>query len=231
VSDLSGVWRYDTSQVIGAPAAGYLRTTAAPVTRMAVSATTKGGADAHADLVGLTTGAALLLQEVSDATAAGKWQLTAAPVDHTSWVEYAIVGIAYSAVQPPRPNQDLLLTGYASATIGGAAYATVSELQRVLQKPSPTAAETTAMNRVLYAAAQEINWDLGYSPDNPAPSATDPILVDVNLDRAVELWRFNYSAVGVLAVGAEQAPIITPRDTWYRHHLRLSPLRTLFSVA
>ena len=111
------------------------------------------------------------------------------------------------------------------------AYAALAELQRVLQKPAPTAAETAAMNRVLDAAAQEIDWDLSYDPvDNPAPAA-DPILADVNLDRAVELWRFNYSAVGVLPVGAEQAPIIAPRDTWYRHHLRLNPLRTMFPVA
>jgi hypothetical protein len=110
------------------------------------------------------------------------------------------------------------------------AYVDVLELQRVLQKPSPTAAEADAMTRVLEAAAQEIDWDLGITPDNPAPPAS-PILSDVNLDRAVELWKANYAAFGVLPVAAEQAPIIAPRDTWYRHHLRLNPLRLVFPVA
>jgi hypothetical protein len=110
------------------------------------------------------------------------------------------------------------------------AYVDVLELQRVLQKPGPTAAELDAMTRVLEAAAQEIDWDLAYDSENPAP-VSSPLLADVNLDRAVELWRFNYSAVGVLPVAAEQAPIIAPRDTWYRHHLRLNPLRTVFPVA
>jgi hypothetical protein len=110
------------------------------------------------------------------------------------------------------------------------AYADAAELGRVLQKTGPTAAEAAAMERVLDAAAQEIDWDLGITPDNPAPPAS-PILADVNLDRAVELWKANYAAFGVLPVGAEQAPIIAPRDTWYRHHLRLNPLRTVFPVA
>jgi hypothetical protein len=110
------------------------------------------------------------------------------------------------------------------------AYVDATELGRVLQKTSPTAAESVAMTRVLDAAAQEIDWDLGITVDNPAPP-DDPVLSDVNLDRAVELWRLNYSSFGVLPVGAEQAPVIAPRDTWYRHHLRLNPLRTSFPVA
>jgi hypothetical protein len=111
------------------------------------------------------------------------------------------------------------------------AYVDAAELQRVLGKPAPTAAEAAALDRVLEAAAQEIDWDLSYDPvDNPAPVAS-PLLADVNLDRAVELWRFNYSAVGVLPVAAEQTPIVAPRDTWYRHHLRLNPLRTVFPIA
>ena len=229
MTDLSGVWRYDISTVMAAPASGYLRTSASPVTQIAISATTKGGANVHADLVALTTGAALVAQEVSDATAAAKYQLTAAVTDNTSWVQLAVQVVAYSpAVQPPRPNQDLLLTGYAAAVHGS--YATLAELQRVLQKPSPTAAETTAMQRVLDAAAEEIDWDLAYTADTPAPAPTPPIVVDVNLDRAVELWKFNYSPLGTIPVGPDSIPIVSPRDSWYRHHLRLNPLRSSFGV-
>ena len=110
------------------------------------------------------------------------------------------------------------------------AYVDPAELQRVLGKNSPTPAELDAMTRVLDAAADEIDWDLGYTVDNPAP-VLSPILADVNLTRAEELWRFNYSTVGVLPIGPEQTPIVAPRDTWYRHHLRLNPLRTSWGVA
>jgi hypothetical protein len=105
------------------------------------------------------------------------------------------------------------------------AYVDIAELQRVLNKPAPTAAENAAMSRVLENAAQEIDWDLGYSVDFPAPNPDSPILADVNLDRAAELWRFNYSTSGLLPVAPEQTPIVAPRDTWQRHHLRLNPLR------
>jgi hypothetical protein len=108
-------------------------------------------------------------------------------------------------------------------------YVDISELERVLQKTQPNQAEIDAMNRVLEAAAEEIDWDLGYTTESPAPAASS-ILADVNLDRAVELWRFNYSAAGVLPVAAEQTPIIAPRDTWYRHAVRLNPLRTKFPI-
>ena len=110
------------------------------------------------------------------------------------------------------------------------AYVDVSELQRVLGKPTPTAAELTAMNRVIDVAAREIDWDLSISVDNPA-ATDDPLLADVNLTRAEELWKLNFSAGGILTVGnTDVIPIVSPRDTWYRHHLRLQPLRTLFPI-
>src|SRR5215831_9192199 len=96
MTDLAGVWRYDTTQVIAAPASGYLRTNPSPVTQMAISATTKGGLNVHPDLVALTNGATLLVQEESAATNAAKYQLTAAVVDNTSWVQLALAVVAYA---------------------------------------------------------------------------------------------------------------------------------------
>jgi hypothetical protein len=110
-------------------------------------------------------------------------------------------------------------------------YVDVSELQRVLRIDAPTAAQTTAMNRVLDAAAEEIDWELDYTVDTPAPDPPPPIVVDVNLDRAVELWRLNWSpGFGAIPVGPDNLPIITARDGWYRHHLRLLPLKTSWGV-
>lgn len=109
-------------------------------------------------------------------------------------------------------------------------YVDVTELQRVLGKTNPTAAEVDAMTRVVEAAAEEIDWDLGYDTETPAPSPPSPIVVDVNLNRAEELWKFNYSTVGVIHLGPDSTPIVSPRDTWYRHHLRLNPLRVEFGI-
>ena len=114
------------------------------------------------------------------------------------------------------------------------AYVDVAELQRVLQKPSPTVDETAAMQRDIDVAAREIDWDLGFDPvDNPAPPTDTPeygLLSDVNLDRAVELWAAHQRPFGAQNAGPDMVPLVSPRDTWYRHHLRLNPLRTLYPI-
>jgi hypothetical protein len=229
VADLSGVWRYDSSEVIAAPAAGYLRSGPAPVAQLAVAAHTWGGVDAHADLMRLGNGSTLLFQEVANATLATKVALTAVPVDHTTWVEYAVVPVTTSATGPPRKNEDLLVNGFISAAHSG--YATVAELQTLLKLTSPTQLQLDGMQRVLDEAAEEIDWELGYTPANPAPNPPPPLVVGVNLDRAVEHWRQQYSPFGVIGVGAESEPIVTARNSWYRHHLKLAPLKTHQGVA
>ena len=113
------------------------------------------------------------------------------------------------------------------------AYVDIAELKRVLQKPNPTADELTAMQRDIDVAAREIDWDLSFSVDNPAPAvgtADYKLLTDVNLDRAVELWNAHSRPYGALPVGPDAPPLISPRDTWYRQHLRLNPLRTLYPI-
>jgi hypothetical protein len=113
------------------------------------------------------------------------------------------------------------------------AYVDIAELERVLSKPSPTAAEQTAMQRVLDEAAREIDWDLSISVDNPAPPAGTSdysILTEVNLSRAVELWNMEFRPFGAMPVGPDTIPIVSPRDTWYRHHVRLQPLRTSWAI-
>ena len=79
-------------------------------------------------------------------------------------------------------------------------YCDVAELQRVLQKPSPTSDELAAMQRDVDVAAREIDWDLAFDPvDNPAPPQGSPdygLLAAVNLDRAVELWAAHQRPFG-----------------------------------
>jgi hypothetical protein len=86
-------------------------------------------------------------------------------------------------------------------------------------------------NVELVHAAEEINSELGYSVDRPAPSPVPPLVVGVNLDRAVEHWRQSFSPFGVIGVGSEGEPVLTARNSWYRHHLKLAPLKTLRGVA
>jgi hypothetical protein len=106
-----------------------------------------------------------------------------------------------------------------------AIYASVAQLQDLLKIPTPTANQQAAMTRVLEAAADEIDWELGYTAETPAPVPPPPLVEEVNLERAVEHWRQSYSPFGVIGVGSESEPIVTARNSWYRHHLKLSPLK------
>jgi hypothetical protein len=110
-------------------------------------------------------------------------------------------------------------------------YATVAELQELLKIPTPTVTQTARMTRVLEAAASEIDWELGYTTLSPAPTPPPDLVVEVNLERAVEHWRQSSSPFGVIGVGAESEPIVTARNSWYRHHLKLAPLKTHQGVA
>jgi hypothetical protein len=112
--------------------------------------------------------------------------------DTTQWVEYRLTGdpvrtSAGTQCRSPTSNQhgraDVRERAQDAAPVrtvrhdtgtgvGTAAYVDVAELQRVLQKPSPTADEQAAMQRDLDTAAG-IDWDLDYDPvDNPAPPPT-----------------------------------------------------------
>ena len=111
------------------------------------------------------------------------------------------------------------------------AYATVAELQSLLAKPTLTALEEEQAQRVLDAAAQEIDWELGYTEADPAPDPVPPLVIEVNVERAVEHWRQLRSPFGVIGIGGESEPIVTARNSWYRHHLKLAPLKVHQGVA
>ena len=81
------------------------------------------------------------------------------------------------------------------------------------------------------AAAQEIDWELGYTEADPAPDPVPPLVIEVNVERAVEHWRQLRSPFGVIGIGGESEPIVTARNSWYRHHLKLAPLKVHQGVA
>jgi hypothetical protein len=115
------------------------------------------------------------------------------------------------------------------------AYVDVSELQRVLQKGTPTAAELVAMQRVVDEGAREIDWELLWDPaSNPVPVAGTPeyaILTEVNLSRAVELWNMEFRPFGQIPAGGDGLTMLSARDSWARQAIRLLPLKQQFGVS
>jgi len=111
------------------------------------------------------------------------------------------------------------------------AYADTDELQRLLRLSSPTPEQQEALQRVLDAAAEEIDWELGYTAASPAPTPTPNLVVEVNLERAVEHWQQGQSPFGIVGIGADTVPVVAARDSWYRHARKLAPLKTSYGIA
>jgi hypothetical protein len=101
------------------------------------------------------------------------------------------------------------------------AYATPEALKALLNLPT---ADPERLTLVLDAAAAEIDWELGYTTEAPAPTPPPPLVTEVNLERAVELWRQGWSGFGGVTV-PEVGPVLTARNSWWRHAMTLAPLK------
>jgi len=127
---------------------------------------------------------------------------------------------------PTLPIQNIVT----AATIAADPYATVSELQRILKIRTPTSLQTAEMQRVLSAAAGEINSEIGRV--NSALSGWEVALAaEVNLERAVEHWQQQDSPFGLLGIGAIAGPTHTATDSWNRHANKLAPLKNSWGLA
>jgi hypothetical protein len=129
-------------------------------------------------------------------------------------------------------------------------YVGVDELARVLRLRQPSEAQGTAMQRVIDVSAGEINRCIGTSwPDAtlasfPFAGTTDPdgnyvdvpdplaaaLVVEVNLERAVEHWQQQESPFGVIGLG-ESVPTVTAKDSFDRHAAKLAPLIRSWGIA
>jgi len=109
------------------------------------------------------------------------------------------------------------------------AYATADELARILKIRTPSADQTAAMNRVLTAAALEIDAEL----DRPGmfSSPYPPLVVQVNLQRAAELWTLQEVPIGVVGVGSEFGATHLSRKTWDKYADTLAPLKQQWGIA
>lgn len=109
------------------------------------------------------------------------------------------------------------------------AYAEPAELARILQLSNPSAAQSEALQRVLDAAAIEIDSYLGRL--DPLPDPTPALVVEVNLERAVEHWKQEQSPFGIVILGGESPPGYSGRNSWSRHAQALLPLKQSWGVA
>lgn len=141
------------------------------------------------------------------------------------WYQIVFADADGDTAQPTTPVQNIAGGGPLPTVV---AYATTAELARVLQLTSPTAAQTVALQRCLDAAATEIDSYL--APDTPYTAPYPALVVQVNLERAVEHWKQEQSPFGIVVLGGETAPGYTSRNSWRRHANTLLPLKTSFGV-
>lgn len=107
-----------------------------------------------------------------------------------------------------------------------APYATVDELAALLRVR--VSDRSDALQRVLETAAYEIDQELGrILPFSPPPA----LVVEVNLERAVEHWQQMQSPFGVIGLGSDVTPAFVSRDSWDRHAHKLAPLKESWGIA
>lgn len=119
------------------------------------------------------------------------------------------------------------------------AYAGTADLARVLRLRDASGAQGTAMVRVLDAAASEIDFEcFGGTVDGGTPipagtfgTAPPALVVEVNLERAVEHWQQQEAAFGILGLGGDAIPVTTARDSWGRHAHKLAPYKSSWGMA
>jgi len=112
------------------------------------------------------------------------------------------------------------------------AYATAEEFLRRIGVSNPTAAQADTANDCLDASTQEIDSHLGWLDSGPPADLTPEqvaLLKIVCLDRASEHWR--NTPFGALGTGPELPPVMTARDSWYRHSRKLASLETEWGIA
>jgi hypothetical protein len=112
------------------------------------------------------------------------------------------------------------------------AYATATELARILKLRSVTDEQRDAMDRVLLVASGEIDSEIDLGTASALSSWQLALAQEVCLERAVEHWQQQEAAFGIIGLGgAETFAVRTARDTWDRHAHKLAPLKDTWGIA
>ncbi len=110
------------------------------------------------------------------------------------------------------------------------AYAGTADLARVLHLRNVTGDQGTAMEICLDAAQFEINSEINGAGTIDLGTPYPALAVQVNLERAVELWGDAESPKGLIGLGTETL-VVTSKDSWDRHRFKLTPLKRSWGVA
>jgi len=145
--------------------------------------------------------------------------------DINYWYRITFVDGTGDTSQPTTPIQNV--PGSVAAPTA-TAYATVEELAQILNLTPKLAVYRDALNRTLEAAAFEINEYLDTSYTTPPA-----LVVQVNLERAVEHWSQMQAPFGIIGMGGVEggASYTGWKDTWTRHADKLSYLQTSWGIA
>lgn len=109
-------------------------------------------------------------------------------------------------------------------------YSSTEELGRLLKINTPSAEQTAAMVRVLTMASVEIDAEIDRSEDDDALTDDQLALAEeVNLERAVELWR--ETPFGILGIDSDLGATHTARNTWERYAHKLAPIKSRWGLA
>ncbi len=138
------------------------------------------------------------------------------------WYQIVFIDGSLNESLPTAPLQNT------AGTVSPHMYATVTELARILKIRSATAEQTVALRRCLEAAANEIDSELGRTDTFSSPFPA--LVVEVNLERAVEHWQQGEIPFGIVGLG-DTGAIYTARDSWDRHAHKLSPLKESWGLA
>lgn len=140
-------------------------------------------------------------------------------------------GLWYRIIFVDADGDELLPTVPVQNVTPIVAYATRTELARILKIREPTQEQEDAMDRVLLAAAGEINREIDLDTDEGLSSWQLALAQEVNLERAVEHWRQQESPFGLLALAVDVPAERTATDSWSRHAAKLAPLKSQWGVA
>jgi hypothetical protein len=114
----------------------------------------------------------------------------------------------------------------------GTTYATAEELYPILKiRGTPTAEQVTKADRVLLAAAGEINRELDLSDDQALDGFGVALAAQVNLLRAAELWKEEETQFGIFNVSENFGTTFIARDTWDKHAIKLATLKGQWGIA
>lgn len=146
--------------------------------------------------------------------------------DNDLWYRVVFLDAALTTSEPAAPVQNSF-----SAIVDAEPYATADELARILKIRSPSTDQTTALERVLSAAAGEINSEIGRTNSDLSGWQLD-LCVQVNLDRAADLWRHTESIPGMTGLLGEGDGFALPgRYSWERYAQRLASIKTEWGLA